>query len=437
MQLGLNLGFSPARRRSGHGGRIGGSQFWTFTENTTGKSINSIDLTITEKTLVDWGDKTANLYLTSPSNFNKTLGNSKGITLNPARSIQVLNVPSSTGGVGGNVDVSELTNLIELAINSSFIKSITGYNNLPNLQYLSFSGNLGSNITLPSRLELPQLIQFQCQYSNISGNFPFLNLPTCFDFWCYDNNLTGSLPRFSNIETSEGIGAINTFLCFNNQLTGSIPSLSGLAILENFQCQNNRLTGSIPNLSANTILKVFDCSNQQGTTKLTGAIPSLTGLTQLQQFKCNSNQLTGSIPALSGLATLQEFDCGRNNLTGVMPVTSGMTSLIYFSCYENNLTGTISSVNGRSNLTTLLLYNNQFTGQGGSAVPASLGTYRAENNLLTESEVNKILNFFVVAGKTTGTLVLNIGGTGNAAPTGQGLTDKATLISRGWTVTTN
>ena len=33
--------------------------------------------------------------------------------------------------------------------------------------------------------------------------------------------------------------------------------------------------------------------------------------------------------------------------------------------------------------------------------------------------------------------IINVGGTGNAAPTGQGITDKNTLISRGWTVTTN
>jgi len=40
----------------------------------------------------------------------------------------------------------------------------------------------------------------------------------------------------------------------------------------------------------------------------------------------------------------------------------------------------------------------------------------------------------VAAGASGGTL--NLAGT-NAAPTGQGITDKATLNSRGWTVTTN
>ena len=46
-----------------------------------------------------------------------------------------------------------------------------------------------------------------------------------------------------------------------------------------------------------------------------------------------------------------------------------------------------------------------------------------------------MLAALVAAGATNKTC--NFGGAGNATPTGQGLTDKATLISRGWSVTTN
>lgn len=54
------------------------------------------------------------------------------------------------------------------------------------------------------------------------------------------------------------------------------------------------------------------------------------------------------------------------------------------------------------------------------------------------ASVNEILSSLVadpVALAADGTLDLS-GGT-NAAPTGQGITDKATLIAAGWTVTTN
>jgi hypothetical protein len=57
------------------------------------------------------------------------------------------------------------------------------------------------------------------------------------------------------------------------------------------------------------------------------------------------------------------------------------------------------------------------------------------DNALTEAAVNYILATLDGTDVEGGTLELD-GGT-NAAPTGQGLTDKASLISKGWTVTTN
>jgi hypothetical protein len=73
----------------------------------------------------------------------------------------------------------------------------------------------------------------------------------------------------------------------------------------------------------------------------------------------------------------------------------------------------------------------------GGSISATLGYYQADQCMLTAEAVNAILAAFVAANRTTGTRVLNLGGTGNAAPTGQGLIDKQTLIDRGWTVTTN
>jgi hypothetical protein len=80
---------------------------------------------------------------------------------------------------------------------------------------------------------------------------------------------------------------------------------------------------------------------------------------------------------------------------------------------------------------------NQLTGFAGGSVANTLGNFQAQTNQLNSTAVNAILAAFVAANKTTGTRILNLGGTGNSAPTGQGITDKATLISRGWTVTTN
>jgi hypothetical protein len=71
-----------------------------------------------------------------------------------------------------------------------------------------------------------------------------------------------------------------------------------------------------------------------------------------------------------------------------------------------------------------------------SFVPLDGGSYNFSTNALDADSVNNILARCVAsAGFLSGTLDLS-GGT-NAAPTGQGVADKATLIARGVTVTTN
>ncbi len=69
-------------------------------------------------------------------------------------------------------------------------------------------------------------------------------------------------------------------------------------------------------------------------------------------------------------------------------------------------------------------------------VPNNGGSYSITACALSASTVNAILaQFKAAAGFVSGSLDLS-GGT-SAAPTGQGITDKATLIGRGVTVTTN
>lgn len=77
-----------------------------------------------------------------------------------------------------------------------------------------------------------------------------------------------------------------------------------------------------------------------------------------------------------------------------------------------------------------------FSGFSGT-VSATLANLNISNNLLTSTAVNNVLAALVAAGRTSasGTCVVNL--TGNSAPTGQGITDKSILQSRGWTVNTD
>ena len=230
---------------------------------------------------------------------------------------------------------------------------------------------------------------------------------------------------------------------YNNQVTEincgtSFPRLGGTVYLshfpnlQKFTCIGNDINAvtGYENNSKIVLFNVFD-------NKITGTIPSLSGMTELDTFNFYLNQLTGSIPSLSGLTLLRTFNCSRNILTGYIPSLSFNTKLVNFVCNLNQLTGSIPNL---SELTLLQIFNcsqNQLTGFAGGSVSNTLGNFQAQNNQLTSTAVNAILAAFVAANKTTGTRILNLGGTGNAAPTGQGITDKATLISRGWTVTTN
>jgi len=145
---------------------------------------------------------------------------------------------------------------------------------------------------------------------------------------------------------------------------------------------------------------------------LSGPIPSLNTNTALQYFYCDNNSLTGPIPSLSANTNLVAFRGGNNQLSGPIPSLTANTKLSQFQCF-----------------------NNQLTGYSDVAVPASLSDFRASTNQLSSTAVNKILAAFVAINRING--ILQIAGAGNGAPTGQGLTDKATLIGRGWTVTTN
>lgn len=62
---------------------------------------------------------------------------------------------------------------------------------------------------------------------------------------------------------------------------------------------------------------------------------------------------------------------------------------------------------------------------------------RFQGNGLDETSVNTILHLTLRGGMDVTPGSIDLSGGTNAAPTGQGITDKATLILAGWTVTTN
>jgi hypothetical protein len=150
-----------------------------------------------------------------------------------------------------------------------------------------------------------------------------------------------------------------------------------------------------------------------------------------------NKQFTGCIASFERLTSVAAITFGEQRLTGKAPAVYQSSVLTSIYLVDNKYTGAITDISGCSNLQFLRFYNTLVQTFKSQTVSSTLGTIDIQNAKLTTTAVNALLAAFVAAGRTTGTRVLNLGGPGNAAPTGQGIIDKATLVSRGWTVTTN
>ncbi len=180
-------------------------------------------------------------------------------------------------------------------------------------------------------------------------------------------------------------------------------------------CKENSFSGTLPDFSACTSLVNFYCH----TNSFSGVLPSFSACTSLAYFRCENNSFTGTLPTFAACTSLVTFYCSYNSFSGTLPSFAACTNLSYFNCYANSFSGYAS---------------------GGFATQISLATLDASSNAITAAaDINAILadlrTSYDLVGRVACTVKLE-GGT-NAAPTGQGVTDKNFLNANGWTVTTN
>jgi len=169
-----------------------------------------------------------------------------------------------------------------------------------------------------------------------------------------------------------------------------------------------------------------------GSKSLFGQV-DLSKLTGLTSVNFSTNKVSGplSITTNTLLTTLY----GTNNyFCGCLDVSLN-TLLTIIQLSGNQFSGNID-VSTNTHLTTVNLSSNQFSTFSGTVVN-TLGDCNLSSNLLTQTAVDAVLAAFVTAGKNSGTRLLDLSGTGNAAPSVAGLASVATLQTRGWTVTHN
>ena len=212
---------------------------------------------------------------------------------------------------------------------------------------------------------------------------------------------------------------------------GGVIDVSDFTNLQEIICDDNDLT-EVKGYENNSNIKFLLIAQNN----LTGPIPDLSVLPNLTKCYFMVNQFTGPFPNVNGLSDLSVINCGGNQLTGEIPdiTTFGLTSLTRWNIYSNNFTGELTGFSGTPSLQWILCNNNNFTGFTGP-LPSTISQIRAYNNNFTQTAVDNILQAAVDAGGSN--RALNVGGSGNSAPSAAGITNKNTLLGRGWSVTTN
>ena len=135
--------------------------------------------------------------------------------------------------------------------------------------------------------------------------------------------------------------------------------------------------------------------------------------TKVLELDINTDLCRQALPsqaAINRLKALLNFYCYTNQFSGVLPSFAINTALVNLYCHDNQFSGyTVGSFATQKNLATLAMATNQLPAVGG---------------------INAILADLVVSLGIGGRVVcaVTLNGVGNAAPTGQGIVDKATLI---------
>jgi hypothetical protein len=286
-----------------------------------------------------------------------------------------------------------------------------------------------------------------CSNRYTSGNVASINFPTLLlEFDTFTATSLAALTSVSlpllrtvggnlNLSNNSSLATVNLnsltgtlfslFLGGSQPTTLSFPELTvvGTGNIGDFQIQDNTQCTSLSCPKLVSVAQNFTMYNMTALTSV--SLPLLSGvgedgLAGRLDFSLNTHLTSISFPSL--ISVWQEIDFGGCTLlTSVqMPVLDQITS-------PNN----IYAISGAS-CPALVTWNApllNFIPDGGFSIDFTF-------DALSAASVNQVLHSCALANLGAGTNV-NLNQGTNAAPTGQGITDKNTLIANGATVVTN
>lgn len=229
----------------------------------------------------------------------------------------------------------------------------------------------------------------------------------------YDGGTYDGYAAFDDYETASAL------FCWVSGLTSL--TVSALTSCANLRCHNNSLPDLI--LPSSALMTNLECGTNLFTEIDLSVVPNL------ETFSCTFSKLTSLGPSdnsalstigLSGSADFTSLDSSGYTALASLDVSttpltsldvSSNTALVSLNCAGCTLLSALS-VSANTELTTLWGWNNGWS----------------------ETVVNSLLAELVANNKTNGSCRLH---GSNAAPTGQGIIDVATLEGRGWAMEMN
>jgi hypothetical protein len=286
-----------------------------------------------------------------------------------------------------SLDLSKITSLTELIItgNSSLAQI-----NLPNLKNVYVAFNISSNAALTS-LSFPQLHSISTSsspYTSISGNPALISI------------------SFPSLEKERG----NLFVTANSALQSlSTPVLKS--------------TDGLLNITANTALTTIDMP------ALVYSSPFINGAsltTILFPLLIRSDGYYGVTITGNNIVTLDLSSLERSSVLSIQGTSISNLSLPQLNTVDGGVNVSSNSMLTNISIPALTRFGLNGTGSGGYAGSA----INFSSNALPSSAVNYLLSKLVSSIPPVKHQYIYLNQTPAAPPTGQGVTDKATLQAR-------
>jgi hypothetical protein len=210
---------------------------------------------------------------------------------------------------------------------------------------------------------------------------------------------------------------------------GKFPNLTSFFAQSNSSWVQNISNWSVPTKLINLYLY---------SSPITGNVSSWVIPATLRQLYIQSTNLSGNISGWTFPSAMVYIALSNTLFTGSVSSWVLPTSIVQFSIDSTVLSGDISSWNVPATMQFFDIYATSITGCPTLSSMVAIKRIKAQNCALPQADVDAYLSRCVarMASCTYHYPELNLG-VNNSTPSAQGLTDKATLTTAGWTVTTN